>query len=80
MKAQKMKLALAGDGQADSPGHSAKYGLYTVIDMSCNKVLDFRLVQVCVCACVRMCVCVCAYVCVCVCVCVVACSCLATNA
>ena len=37
---------LSGDGRADSPGHSAKYGSYTVIDISCNKVMDFKLVQV----------------------------------
>ena len=47
LKDQKKKLALSGDGRADSPGHSAKYGSYTVIEMSCNKVLDYRLVQVC---------------------------------
>ena len=52
LKAQKKKLALSGDGRADSPGHSAKYGSYTVIEMSCNKVLGYRLVQVCVCVCV----------------------------
>ena len=39
-------LILAGDGRSDSPGHSAKYGSYTVIDMTLNKVVDFRLVQV----------------------------------
>ena len=39
--------ALFGDGRADSPGHSAKYGSYTVVDMRCNKVVDYRLVQVC---------------------------------
>ena len=63
LKSQKKKLALSGDGRADSPGHSAKYGSYTVIEMSCNKVLDYRLVQVCVCACVHMHVCVCEYTC-----------------
>ena len=36
---------LAGDGRADSPGHSAKYGSYTLIELS-NKVVDFQLVQV----------------------------------
>ena len=41
-----MPLQLAGDGRADSPGHSAKYGSYSVIDPTCNKVLDFKLVQV----------------------------------
>ena len=45
-KANKQNLALSGDGRADSPGHSAKYGSYTVMEMSCNKVLDFKLVQV----------------------------------
>ena len=43
---QKRKLALSGDGRADSPGHSAKYGSYTVLEMTCNKVVDYRLVQV----------------------------------
>ena len=46
IKKQKRKLALSGDGRADSPGHSAKYGSYSVIDMSCSKVVDFKLVQV----------------------------------
>ena len=45
-KGQKKKLALSGDGRADSPGHSAKYGSYTVLEMTCNKVVDYRLVQV----------------------------------
>ena len=47
LRDQKKKLALSGDGRADSPGHSAKYGSYTVVEMSCNKVLDYKLVQVC---------------------------------
>lgn len=46
-KDQEKKLALSGDGRADSPGHSAKYGSYTVLEMTCNKVVDYRLVQVC---------------------------------
>ena len=37
-------LVLAGDGRADSPGHSAKYGTYSILEMSCNKVIDFKLV------------------------------------
>ena len=40
------KLLLAGDGRADSPGHSAKYGSYTIIDLLKNKVVDFKLVQI----------------------------------
>ena len=46
LKAKKKGLVLSGDGRADSPGHSAKYGSYTVIELSCNKVVDFKLVQV----------------------------------
>ena len=46
MKSQMKKLSLSGDGRADSPGHSAKYGSYTVIEMSYNKVVDYKLVQV----------------------------------
>ena len=49
-KQQGKPLILAGDGRADSPGHSAKYGSYTVIDLTCNKVVDFKLVQVGLCA------------------------------
>ena len=39
-------LCMGGDGRADSPGHSAKYGTYTVMDLNDNKVLDLQLVQV----------------------------------
>ena len=41
-----VKLTLSGDGRADSPGHSAKYGSYSVIELSNNIVVDFQLVQV----------------------------------
>ena len=40
------KLMLAGDGRADSPGHCAKFGSYTVIDLKTNRVVAFKLVQV----------------------------------
>lgn len=50
MKNLKKKLILSGDGRADSPGHSAKYGCYTVVEMTCNKVVDYKLVQVYKCA------------------------------
>uniref|UniRef100_A0A1X7VSQ9 Uncharacterized protein n=1 Tax=Amphimedon queenslandica TaxID=400682 RepID=A0A1X7VSQ9_AMPQE len=36
---------LGGDGRADSPGHSAKYGTYTLIKLSHNIILDLQLVQ-----------------------------------
>ena len=40
------ELAFGGDGRADSPGHSAKYGSYTLMELSSSKVVDFQLVQV----------------------------------
>ena len=46
-KTEQKCLVLAGDGRCDSPGHSAIFGSYSVIELSCNKVLDFQLVQVC---------------------------------
>ena len=46
MKTQKKKLTIGGDGRADSPGHSAKYGTYSLLELSCNKIIDFHLVQV----------------------------------
>ena len=43
---EKQGLILGGDGRADSPGHSAKYGSYSIIDLNKNKVVDLKLVQV----------------------------------
>ena len=42
---EKTPLVLAGDGRSDSPGHSAKYGSYS-IELTANKVVHFQLVQV----------------------------------
>ena len=45
------KLVLAGDGRCDSPGHSAKYGTYTLMQADstqlrgAQKVVDFQLIQ-----------------------------------
>ncbi len=39
-------LQLAGDCRNDSPGHSAKYGTYTIIEHTTKKVLDLQVVQV----------------------------------
>ena len=39
-------LVLTGDGRCDSPGYSAKYGSYTVIESLINKIIDMQLVQV----------------------------------
>ena len=37
---------LAGDGRADTPGHSAKYGCYSVLDLDEGTVVGIQLVQV----------------------------------
>ena len=42
-------LTIGGDCRADSPGHSAKYGSYGVIDLSSNKVIHVELVQIYIC-------------------------------
>ena len=39
-------LNIGGDGRADSPSHSAKYGSYSLIDLDTHKVLHIDLVQV----------------------------------
>lgn len=39
-------IAIGGDGRSDSPGHSAKYGAYSFMDLKHNVVLDIELVQV----------------------------------
>ncbi|XP_065068372.1 uncharacterized protein LOC135693741, partial [Rhopilema esculentum] len=40
-----MQLVLGGDARMDSPGHSAKYGSYSLMDLGTNKVIDLQLVQ-----------------------------------
>ena len=35
-----------GDGRSDSPGHSAKYGTYTLMDEKTNLIIEFSVVQV----------------------------------
>lgn len=40
------KVYLGGDGRADSPGHTAKYMSYTMIELRLNKIVDLQLVQV----------------------------------
>ena len=39
-------LVLTGDGRCDSPGHSAKFGTFSVIEQRLNKVLHVEIVQV----------------------------------
>ena len=39
-------MVLGGDGKCDSPGHSAKYGTYSFMDVESEKIVDFAVVQV----------------------------------
>jgi len=40
------RLWLSGDGRCDSPGFSAKYGTYTMLDQHNDKVVDFHVIHV----------------------------------
>ncbi|XP_077970451.1 uncharacterized protein LOC120336592 [Styela clava] len=40
-----MPLTIGGDGRADSPGHSAKFGCYTIMDLKTNEIIDMKLIQ-----------------------------------
>lgn len=40
------KVVLGGDARCDSPGHSAKYSSYTLMDLERNKVIHLELIQV----------------------------------
>lgn len=46
LQAEDRDLVLGGDGRCDSPGHSAKYGSYTLIELVANVIIDMQLVQV----------------------------------
>lgn len=39
------ELALAGDGRNDSPGHSAKYCVYTLMEHYLHLILDIEVVD-----------------------------------
>ena len=38
-------MTLARNERCDSPGHSAKYGTYTMLDVKSNKIVDFKVVK-----------------------------------
>ena len=40
-------VKLAGDGRCCSPGHTAKYGSYSLMDAESGQILSIQLVQVC---------------------------------
>ncbi|XP_057197996.1 uncharacterized protein LOC130559113 [Triplophysa rosa] len=42
---EKEKVIVGGDMRADSPGHSAKFGSYTMMELDTNIVVDIQLVQ-----------------------------------
>ncbi|KAJ4944141.1 hypothetical protein JOQ06_012686 [Pogonophryne albipinna] len=44
-QAEGRDLVLGGDGRADSPGHCAKFGSYTMLELHANVVIDVQLVQ-----------------------------------
>lgn len=39
-------LSVNGDGRFDSPGHSAMYGLYTLMDAESSKIVASSLMKV----------------------------------
>ena len=39
-------IIIGGDARCDSPGHTAKYGSYTFLDLKSNRILAMELVQV----------------------------------
>ncbi|CAL4089388.1 unnamed protein product, partial [Meganyctiphanes norvegica] len=45
MKSKETGLILGGDGRSDSPGHCAKYGSYSTMELSANKIIDIQMVQ-----------------------------------
>ena len=40
------EVVLGGDARCDSPGYSAKFGSYSLMDLNTNKIVDVRLIQV----------------------------------
>ena len=49
LQAEDKHLILGGDGRCDSPGFSAKYGTYTLMELQHNVILYIELVQVSIC-------------------------------
>ena len=46
LKRGKRGLVLVGNGRADSPGHSAKFGSYTLMELKKRVGIDVQLIQV----------------------------------
>ena len=46
LQAEQRPLVFGGDGRSDTPGHSAKFGSYVLMEMESNAIIDMQLVQV----------------------------------
>ena len=46
LKGMPSPLKLSGDGRCDSPGYSAKYCTYSIMDQATSLIADYQLVQV----------------------------------
>ena len=46
LRAEDKDVVLGGDGRCDSPGHSARFGSYTMMDLNTNVIIDMQLIQV----------------------------------
>ncbi|KAK6494063.1 hypothetical protein HHUSO_G508 [Huso huso] len=46
LQAEKRNLVLGSNCSANSPGHSARFGSYTMVELHANAVIDIQLVQV----------------------------------
>ncbi|XP_064630993.1 uncharacterized protein LOC135489531 [Lineus longissimus] len=45
VKGQDTPLVVGGDGRSDTPGHSAKYGSYSLMNLDSKKIVSMELVQ-----------------------------------
>ena len=49
LRREKRPLIIGGDGRAESPGNSEKFGSYTVMELKKKVIIDIQLVQVSAC-------------------------------
>ena len=45
LQVERLEIVLGGDDGAGGPGHCAKYGSYTMLELKANLVVDVQLVQ-----------------------------------
>lgn len=46
IRSNNVPLKLGGDARCCSPGHTAKFGSYSLMDLDTSKVVEIQLVQV----------------------------------